>query len=343
VETRTRHAVWAERYDRELKDVFEVQDEIARNITQALRITLTPQEEKAIAAKPTENTQAYDYYLRGRSHARRETRTDMEFALQMYEQAIMLDPGFALAYAGIANACAAVYEWHEKNERWVERGLAACEKALKLEALLAEALVARARILYAQKRYPEAIQFARQAIERKPDCPGAYNVLGRAYFASDHWQEAAALAGHAVEVNGDDYNMYLPLINSLGNLGRPEEVRALRQRQIRVLEQQLELVPEDVRARILLACNHAAFGKENAAIQELQVAVVLRPSDSSILYNAACVYGLFQRKQEALDLIRKAVAAGYHNLDWIARDPDLVCLHGDPEFQSFLEERKPKG
>jgi tetratricopeptide (TPR) repeat protein len=255
----------------------------------------------------------------------------------------MLDRGFALAYAGIANACAAVYEWHEKNERWVERGLAACEKALKLEALLAEALVARARILYAQKRYPEAIQFARQAIERKPDCPGAYNVLGRAYFASDHWQEAAALAGHAVEVNGDDYNMYLPLINSLGNLGRPEEVRALRQRQIRVLEQQLELVPEDVRARILLACNHAAFGNENAAIQELQVAVVLRPSDSSILYNAACVYGLFQRKQEALDLIRKAVAAGYHNLDWIARDPDLACLHGDPEFQSFLEERKPKG
>src|SRR5258706_5091279 len=136
VETRTRHSVWAERYDRELQDVFEVQDEIARNITQALRITLTPQEEKAIALKPTENTQAYDYFLRGRSHARRETRTDMEFALQMYEQAIMLDAKFAQAYAGIANACAAVYEWHEKNDRWGERGLAACEQALKLEAQL---------------------------------------------------------------------------------------------------------------------------------------------------------------------------------------------------------------
>jgi len=343
VETRTRHATWAERYDRELQDVFEVQDEIARNITQALRITLTPQEEKAIARKPTENTQAYDYFLRGRGHARRETRTDMEFALQMYEQAIMLDPGFALAFAGIANACAAVYEWHEKNDRWVERGLAACEKALKLEALLPEALAAQARILYAQKRYPEAIQVARQAIERRADCPGAYNVLARSYFASDHWPEVAALVDRAIEANGDDYNMYIPLVNSLENLGQKEGARSVRQRHTKILEQQLELVPEDVRARILLAAHYAFFNNEAAAVKELQVAAVLRPNDSNILYNAACVYGLLHRKQEAMEMIRKAVDAGYHNLDWIARDSDLACLHGDPEFQSFLEERKPKG
>jgi len=340
VETRTRHAVWAERYDRELQDVFEVQDEIARNITQALRITLTPQEEKAIATKPTENTQAYDYFLRGRSHARRETRTDMEFALQMYEQAIMLDAKFTQAYAGLANACAAVYEWHEKNDRWIERGLAACEQALKLEAQLPEALVARSRILYAQKKYAEAIQFALKAIERKPDCPGVYNVLARSYFASDHWPEVAALVDRAIEANGDDYNMYIPLVNALENLGQMEASRSVRQRHAKVLEQQLVLVPEDVRARILVAAIYAFFNNEAAAVKELQVAVVLRPNDSNILYNAACVFGLLKRKSEAMDLIRKAVDAGYHNLDWIARDSDLACLHGDPEFQSFLEERK---
>jgi tetratricopeptide (TPR) repeat protein len=340
VETRTRHSVWAERYDRELQDVFEVQDEIARNITQALRITLTPQEEKAIATKPTENTQAYDYFLRGRSHARRETRTDMEFALQMYEQAIQLDAGFALAFAGIANACAAVYEWHEKNDRWVERGMAACEQALKLQPQLAEALAARSRILYAQKKYAEAIQFALKAIERKPDCPGAYNVLARSYFASDHWPEVAALVDRAIEANGDDYNMYIPLVNSLENLGQTDAARSVRQRHTKVLEQQLVLVPEDVRARILLAAHHSFFNNEAAAVKELQVAVVLRPNDSNILYNAACVFGLLQRKTEAMDLIRKAVEAGYHNVDWIARDSDLACLHGDPEFQKFLEERK---
>ena len=342
VETRGGHSVWAERYDRELKDVFEVQDEIARNITQALRITLSPQEEKAIAHKPTENTLAYDYFLRGRSYARRETRSDLEFALQMYEHAIVLDPDFALAHAGVANACATMYEWHEKSDRWIEKGLAACERALKLEPQLADALVARARLLYVQKKYDEAIHLARQAIERKPDCPGAYNVIGRCYFVSDRFQEAAALVERAVEANGDDYNMYIPLTNALENLGQKDAARNLRQRHMRVLEQQLQLVPEDVRARILLAAHHAFFKEEGAAVRELQIAVALRPNDSNVLYNAACVYGLFERKQEALESLEKAVAAGYSNMDWVARDTDLACLRDEPEFQRLMEEGKAK-
>jgi serine/threonine protein kinase/Flp pilus assembly protein TadD len=336
VETRLGHSAWAERYDRELKDVFEVQEEIARSITQALRITLTPQEEKAIALKPTENTQAYDYFLRGRGHARRETRSDMEFAMEMYSRAIELDPDFALAHAGIANACATMYEWHEKTPRWIEKGLTACEQALNLESQLAEALVARARILYAQKKYDEAIQDALQALDRKPDCPGAYNVLARCYFTSDRWKEAVALIDRAMEVNGDDYNMYIPLVNSLENLKQMDAARELRDRHRRVLKQQLELVPEDVRARILLAAHHASFGDTEAAGQELQVAVTLRPNDSNILYNAACVYGLLGRKKEALETVKKAVAAGYHNLDWIARDADLSCLHEEEEFRHLV-------
>ena len=336
VESRSGHSSWAERYDRELKDVFEVQEEIARSITQALRITLTPQEEKAIARKPTENAQAYDYFLRGRGHARRETRTDMEFALQMYEHAVLLDPQFALAYAGIANACATVYEWHENSPRWIEKGLEACEQALRLEPRVAEALVARARILYAQKKYDEAIQDALVAIERKPDCPGAFNVLARCYFTSDHWKEAIALIDRALEANGDDYNMYIPLVNSLENLAQMERARELRQRHMRVLKQQLELVPEDVRARILLAAHYASFKEPDEATKELQIAVALRPNDSNILYNAACVYGLLGKKKDALEAVKRAIDAGYHNLDWIARDSDLACLHEEEEFKRLL-------
>ncbi len=343
VETRTDHPVWAERYDRELKDVFEVQDEIARSITQALRITLSPQEEKAITHKPTENLQAYDYFLRGRSYARRETRSDLDFALQMYEHAIMLDPEFALAHAGIAHACGTVYEWHERHERWIERGLAACERALALDPHLAEGLCARARMFYAQRKYDEAIQFAKMAIERKSDCPGAYNILCRSYFSSDRWKEVAALVERAVEANGDDYNMYPALINAMENLEDMDSARRLRERTVRVLEQQIELVPEDVRARILLANNYAFLGKQAEAIRELQTAVTLRPNDSNILYNAACTYAIMEKKTESLALLRKARETGFFNWDWVARDPDLVCLHGDPEFQRLLEEGKRKG
>ncbi len=342
VETRTGHGVWAERYDREMKDVFEVQDEIARNITQALRITLTPQEEKDLASKPTENTQAYDYLLKGRGHARRETRVDMEFALQMYEQAIALDTNFALAHAAIANACATMHEWHEQNARWVARGQAACERAFEIEPQLPEALAARARLNYVQKKYDEAIQDARRAIERKPDCPGVYNVLARAYYTADRWQECAALVDRAIEVNGDDYNLYIPLHKSLERLRQDDTAREMRRRWVRALELHLERVPEDVRARILLATNHAFFQDEGAAIRELQIAVALRPKDSNILYNAACVYGLFERKQEALDMVRKAIDSGYSNFNWLERDTDLACLHGHPEFDRLIAEGRAK-
>ncbi|MGA8555387.1 MAG: protein kinase, partial [Candidatus Acidiferrales bacterium] len=120
VETRTGHSVWAERFDREMKDVFEVQDEIARSITQALRISLSPQEEKTIAQKPTENLQAYDYFLRGRRYMRRE---NLEFAMQMFEHAIKLDPNFALAYAGISNICGMQFELHGRDPHWIEKGV----------------------------------------------------------------------------------------------------------------------------------------------------------------------------------------------------------------------------
>lgn len=334
VEASTRHSVWAERYDRQLEDVFAIQEEIARSIAQALRITLTPQEEKIVAHKPTENPQAYDFYLRGRSYTRRE---NIDYGLQMFEQAIRLDPNFALAHAGIAQLCGRIYESREQNPKWIQRGLAACDRATALAPDLPEVLVAHARLFYAQKKFEEAALLAWRAIERKPDCEGAWNILGRAYFASGRNEEAAALAERAINANGDDYNVYIPYQQALDRLGQKKEAEDLREAMTKVLRQQLELVPEDVRARILLASNLASFAQDaDESIRHLQTAVALRPNDPSILYNAACTYGVLGRKAEALETVKKAFAAGYGLRDWAAKDSDLDCLHDDPEFRKLV-------
>lgn len=334
VEASTRHSVWAERFDRQLEDVFAIQEEIARSIAQALRITLTPQEEKTIARRPTENPQAYDFYLRGRSYTRRE---NMDYGLQMFEQATQLDPNFALAHSGIAHLCGLIYELREQNEKWIERGLAACGRATALAPDLPEVLVAHARICYAQKKYEEAALLAWRAIERKPDCEGSWNILGRAYFAAGRYTEAAALTERALEANGDDYNTYIPYGNALERLGRKKETEHCRQRMCKVLRQQLELVPEDVRARILLATVLAYLQQDtDESVRHLQTAVALRPGDSNILYNAACTYGLLGKKVDAFETLKKAFAAGYGNRDWAAKDSDLDCLHDDPEFQKLV-------
>jgi len=180
VEVSTRHSVWAERYDRMIEDVFAIHDEIARSIAQALRITLTPQEERTIGIKPTENTQAYDFYLRGRSYLRRE---NTDYALQMFEQAMKLDRNFALAYAGIAHLCGFIYELREQSQNWIDKGIAACDRAMALAPELPEVMVARARLFYAQKKFDEAELMAQRAIERKRDCDGSWNILGRALMS----------------------------------------------------------------------------------------------------------------------------------------------------------------
>jgi serine/threonine protein kinase/Flp pilus assembly protein TadD len=339
VETRSGHTVWAQRFDREMADVFEVQDEIARSIAQAFRINLSPQEEKKIASKPTENSVAYDYYLRGRSYARRES---LEFALQMYEQAIRLDPNFALAHAGVAYICGIIYEVREHDPKWVERGDAACNRAMELDPNLPEALVARARILYSQQKHDEAIDLAHGAIAIKPDCEGVYNILGRAYFASGRFDEAAALIEKAIEANGDDYNVYIPFTNALERLGRFAELDRYREMEVRMLERQLELVPEDVRARSLLAADYANSGRADDAARHLEMTIALRPNDSNVLYNAACTYGILGKKAETLELLRRALAAGYANFAWPHQDPDLKFLHNDPDFLKLFP-RRPKG
>ena len=338
VESGTRHSIWTERYDRQVEDVFTIQDEIARNIAQALRITLSPQEEKIIARKPTDNAQAYDFYLRGRSYTRQQ---NVEFALQMFEQAVKLDPNFALAHAGIANVCGIIHEFREQNPKWIERGLAACNKALALEPSLAEALASRARLFYAEKAFDDAIRYAWLAIERKGDCEHAFNVLGRSYFASGRYQEAADIAERAIEANGDDYNVFIPYTLSVSRLGMRETERKFQERFSVALEKQLELVPEDVRARILIAGTYANLGHPENSMRHLETAVALRPNDTNVLYNAACTLGVLQKKAEALAMLRRALAAGYGNLEWVARDPDLASLRDDPEFQALVAPGKP--
>jgi serine/threonine protein kinase/Flp pilus assembly protein TadD len=333
VDTHTDFPLWSERYDREMKDVFEVQDEIARKIAEALRITLSPQEQEAIAAKPTDNLQAYDLYLRGKSYARRQTRQDLEFALQMFENSFTLDPKFALAFAASANACALLYTNYGRDTVWMERAKAAAQKATALSPDLPEVQVGEAWIQCADGRYEEAVRTVKQAIERKRDCEGAYYLLVRALFASGRYQEVASIADVALEASGEDYNAYVPVMNSLAALGKDDALKNIRQRLISALENHLKKVPEDARARILLGGHYAEVNRIDDAVRETNLAITLRPNEAVVLYNAACNYCLLKRKPEAIDALRKAWEAGFKDPGWARRDPDLALLHGDPEFE----------
>lgn len=333
IDAATDFPLWSERFDREMEDVFAVQDEIASEIAGALRITLTPQEQEALAAKPTDNLHAYDLYLRGRNFARRVGRQDMQFALQMYENAVALDPDFAVAHAAIANVCAQYYYYFERQEHWIERVNAAAQRAIATGRDEPEIRCAEAWLDFAQGRYASAVDKIRAALARDPDIDGGYHLYGRALFESGRYQEVLDIMEDALAHAGENYNTTIPIHNALGALGKTETLNNYTYREIAIFEGQLKKTPEDARVRVLLAGNYAFQSRFDDAQRELDLAMALRPDDTMILYNSACTLCEMDRLPEAMTALRKAWEAGYRNPVWTRQDPDLARLHGDPEFE----------
>ena len=175
----------------------------------------------------------------------------------------------------------------------------------------------------------------RNVVARIPDCEGAYYLLVRTLFASGQFQEVAVVAERAIEASGNDYNIYVPILNALDALGKTEASKNIRQRALQVIEAHLHKVPEDARARILLGCYYAMEAREEDALRETNLAMQLRPNDPMVLYNAACIFSTIQKKPEALDALSKAWRAGFRDPDWVRRDTSLSLLHGDPEFEKL--------
>ncbi len=339
VDASTDFPLWSERYDREMADVFEVQDEIASKIATALRITLSPQEQQALAAKPTENQQAYDLFLRGRNYARRVGRQDLQFALQMYESAVALDPDFALAHAGLANVCAQHFYYFERQQQWIDRATAATQKASAHGSDAPEIKLAEAWLAFAKKRYDEVVVKMRSALEKHPDLDGGYYLLGSALFESGRYQEIVDIMEQALAHAGENYNTTIPIHNALGALGKTDAQNNFTHRRVVIFEEHLKKVPEDARARVLLANSYAAQDRFDEAKREADMAMVLRPDDTMILYNIACVFCLMNNPKDAMIALHKARDAGYSNAPWARQDPDLAMLHDDPEFERLFPKQ----
>ena len=338
IDASTDFPIWSERYDREMEDVFAVQDEIASKIAAALRITLSPQEQQALAAKPTENLHAYDLYLRGRNFARRVGRQDMQFALQMYENAVTLDPDFAVAHAAIANVCAQFYYYFERKQGWIDRVNAATQRAIAAGRDEPEIRCAEAWLDFAQGRYESAVDKIRSALNRDPDIDGGYHLLGRALFEAGRYQEVVDIMEDALAHAGENYNTTIPIHNALGALGKKEALNNYTYREIAIFEAQLKKTPEDARVRVLLAGNYAEHGRFEDAKREVDLAMALRPDDTMILYNIACTLCSMNNPKDAMVALKKAWEAGYRNPVWTRQDPDLTILHGDPEFERLYPE-----
>jgi non-specific serine/threonine protein kinase len=336
IRAQTGHSMWAERYDRELKDVFEVQDEIARNISQALRIKLSPQEEKAIARKQTENPQAYDYYLKGRQFFHQFRRKGFDYARQMFARAIVIDPQYARAYAGVADCCSFFYMYWDSSEDNLNEAEAASRKALELDPELAEAHAAGGLAFALKKDFNHAQLEFEAAIRLDPKLYEAYYFYARTSFQRGDLVKAAELYEQASKLNPDDYQAVSLLVAVYHGLGRPIEAAATERRALQLIEKHIDSHPDDPRALYLGAGILARLGEHARSYDWARRALAIDPEETSILYNVACVYALLGRSEDALSCLGKVMVHGTFYKNWAAKDSDLDSVRSDPRFQALI-------
>ncbi|HEY0242108.1 MAG TPA: protein kinase [Gemmatimonadaceae bacterium] len=331
------YQLWSERYDREVEDVFAIQDDISQAIVKALRVILSEGEKKQIEKARAVDVKAYDYYLRGRQYSHQFRRKSLEFARQMFNRAIEIDPDYARAYAGVADACSLLYTYFDARESNLRQADAASRKAIDLEPELAEAHVARAIALSVGNRLEEAEAEFETAIKLDPKLFEAVYWYGRARRTQGQYEEAVKLFERAAALRPEDYQVPGFLATALISLGRSEEAHTIYRRQTRLVAEHLELNPDDPRAAILGAVAHAALKEEKQSVEYAERAIAADPDDPMLLYNVACTYAQLGRTDDALGTLEQAVDRGYGDKAWMEHDGDLEPLRATPRYQAIVQ------
>lgn len=335
-ETRTGRSVWAERYDRELEDVFAIQDEIAHNIARALKLVLTEKEKRAIEKIPTTEIQAYDYYLRGRQYMHQYSRKGLEYARQMFARAIAIDPNYARAHAGVADCGSLLYMYFDPCDANLNEADAASQRAIKSDPDSPEAHTARGLVLSLMKRDEEAEEEFTTAIRLNPRLYEALWFFGRSRFALGRMNEAEKLFEQAAHLSPDDYQAWVLRSMCIRAQGGIAACLQARQDALRVIEKHVGLHPDDARALYMGAQCLADLGEHARSLEWGARALSFGPDDPSILYNVADNLVLNGELEKGIVCLEKAISAGFGHKEWLEKDPDFDALRSRPAFQAIL-------
>ncbi len=330
--------VWAERYDRDLTDIFEVQDEIAKNIVDALKIAIAPDERRAIERIPTRNLAAYDCYLRGRQFLHEMTKEQLERGREMFLDAVALDPGFALALAGLANCDAVLYQHYSTDRRVVETAISNSRRALELDPDLAEAHAAMGHALSLLGDNANAEREFEAALALDPMLYEIYWYRGLAKITQGDFAAAAQLFSQASKVRGDDLQSKMMLMNAFLGLGRDADKRSAAKEAFAIASRRLELNPDDSRAAYIGAQALVHLDDRARALRWLNMAARIDSTDPRTTYNLACCYSTLGETEKALDFLELSIKGGrpIGMLEWARTDPDLEPVRAEPRFAALL-------
>jgi adenylate cyclase len=336
--------IWADRYDRDLTDIFEIQDEISKAIVEALKVKLLPKEKSAIETRGTSSVDAYSLYLMARQQWITGTFGDPrreEAILRLCRQATLLDPNYAEAWALMALAQLDLRFVHAQKSD----ALPAAERALELNPNLAEAHCIRARYLEEQGKADEAEQQMRTALKLNPDSWEVNREVARMLFRHDHIPESIPYFEKAASLMDADWSSPMMLTTCYESINDRDKLRSVAKMTLERIERALAKDPTNGTALAAGAYSMAMFGDKERAREWMQRALVLDPDNLNMRYNLACtmvrqlgdVDETLNTLEPFFDQVSSATIIRHLEVD-----PDLDPIRDDPRFTAMLAGAKKR-
>jgi adenylate cyclase len=329
--------LWSDRYKGKMADVFDIQENVSKEIVDALALKLSPTEKVALTRRSTSNPEAFDLYLRGREALYRQSLTNIEIATQLFQQAIRLDGRYAQAHAGLAEAYATKSWYFQRDEALLDKAIESSLKALMYDESIADAYAALGLAYLVRGDFDAALESCHKALHLDDGSVIALYALGRVFLSTGSFANAVEICQKLIDVNPDFYPGLQGLQAAYMGLGDVASAREVSRRLLAFFPTYLARVPDDARAHLLFASFLAETGEREQALQEAETGLALGGIDAIMLYNLCCVFCLLGEKQKAIETLSRAMAAGYGNFRWARLDPDLAPIRDDPQVAALLD------
>ena len=330
--------LWADRYDRELTNVFVVQDEITENIVKSLKVAIAPPERVAIQRIPTSNPEAYDCYLRGRNFLNEMTLKNLEHARLMFFKAVAIDPDYALAFTGIADCNSTLFMHYSPERSVIDEALINCQKALDLDQNLPEAHASRGFALSLGGDLDAGEEEFKKAITLDPMLYEAYWCFGLVRAMRDDLETASQMFQKASQVRGADLQSLMMQMTCFRGLGQDAKLLTVAQYTYDIAERRLNLNPDDARAAYIGATALANLHENEKAADLGYLAAEIASPDPRTHYNLACLFSMLGETDTSLDHLEKAIRDGrpVGMLEWAKADPDLSTIRSEKRFHELM-------
>ena len=339
ISLRDGYHLWAERFDRQVEDIFDLQNEVSQKIVDALKISLSDTERELLTQKPTDDLLAYDFYMRGRELLYLKGRRNTESAIEMFESAIALDPGFASSYAGLAEGYSAMYEWYDGSSSWLSKAIEINQKALTIEPTLLDAKFGIAMVYFHHRLFTESKRTIEEILRDNSEFYPGHLRLGMIAELSNDLEGALRHYRRAADLKPYDEDPWRYLAGVYLKLVKVDEAQEAALKVVEITSRKLEASLDDTMVMSRLAEGYARFGSVEEASATLKRVLELEPNDGLAVYNCACAYALLGEKESSLILLRRAFESGFKTVaHWARMDNAFHSLRGDREFQQLLTE-----